>query len=171
MVTLMIVLGSGGHTAEMLALLDVIAVDLRSGHTIHFVVAKTDTHSREKALEWLSKKKICVKFHFITRAREVGQHWCSSVLTTIASFLSSMFLCRINSDILLVNGPGTCVPIVMQAFVSKCFSANRIIYIESFARVKTLSLTGKIVYPFVDRFIVQWPELIQGKAEYLGKLY
>tara|TARA_B110000093_G_C12923011_1_gene389978 strand:+ start:1049 stop:1564 length:516 start_codon:yes stop_codon:yes gene_type:complete len=171
MVTLMVVLGSGGHTAEMLTLLDVIAVDQRSVHKINFVVAKTDTHSREKALEWLSNKKICVEFHFIRRAREVGQHWCSSVLTTIASIISSMSLFRINSDILLVNGPGTCVPVVMQAFVSKCFAPNRIIYIESFARVKTLSLTGKIVYPLVDKFIVQWPELIHGKAEYLGKLY
>lgn len=171
MVTFMVVLGSGGHTAEMLTLLDVLLVDQRSEHKIHFVVAKTDTHSREKALGWLLTKKIPAEFHFIMRSREVGQHWCSSVLTSVASLISSMYLMRICPDILLVNGPGTCVPIVMQTFISKCFAPNRIIYIESFARVKTLSLTGKIVYPLVDRFIVQWPDLVSGKTEYIGKLY
>lgn len=37
-----------------------------------------------------------------------------------------------------------------------------LIYIESFARVKSLSLTARIVRPFVDRFITQWPD--QGRA-------
>jgi beta-1,4-N-acetylglucosaminyltransferase len=169
MVTLMVVLGSGGHTAEMLKLLSVIS--LTSEHKIHFIAAKTDTHSHEKALKWLSSKKIQAEFHFITRAREVGQHWCSSILTSAMSLISSIHLMRICPDILLANGPGTCVPIIMHAFISKCFMSNRIIYVESFARVKTLSLTGKIVYPFVDRFIVQWPDLVGGKTEYIGKLY
>jgi len=35
----------------------------------------------------------------------------------------------------------------------------KIIFIESFARVQTLSLSGKILYYFADRFLVQWPEL------------
>lgn len=47
-----------------------------------------------------------------------------------------------------------------------------IIYIESFARVESLSVTGKLLYPFVDRFLVQWPQLsnIFDKAEYKGIL-
>ena len=47
-----------------------------------------------------------------------------------------------------------------------------IIYIESFARVYNLSLTGKLLYPFVDRFLVQWPELSNRlqRAEYRGIL-
>lgn len=36
-------------------------------------------------------------------------------------------------------------------------SYTRIIYVESFARVSTLSLSGKLVRPFVDTFVVQWP--------------
>ena len=169
MVTFMVVLGSGGHTAEMLTLLG--AIDILHIDKIHFVVANTDTHSREKALKWLSKKKILFDIHFIVRAREVGQNWCSSIFTTFASFICSMYLFRINPDILLVNGPGTCLPMVIQGFISKFFVSNRIIYIESFARVNTLSLTGKIVYPFVDRFIVQWSDLARNKVEYIGKLY
>ena len=35
-----------------------------------------------------------------------------------------------------------------------------IIYIESFARVSSLSVSGCIIKFFADRFIVQWPELL-----------
>ena len=34
----------------------------------------------------------------------------------------------------------------------------QLVYIESWARVRSLSLTARLVRPFVDRFIVQWPE-------------
>jgi len=46
------------------------------------------------------------------------------------------------------------------------------IYVESFARVKSLSLSGKILYWLVDRFIVQWPGLSERykRAEYHGIL-
>ncbi|OQV08862.1 hypothetical protein CLAIMM_13076 [Cladophialophora immunda] len=51
----------------------------------------------------------------------------------------------------------------------------RTIFIESWARVKTLSLSGILLKPFVDRFLVQWPQLAenQGKArnvEFVGSL-
>lgn len=47
-----------------------------------------------------------------------------------------------------------------------------VVYVESFARVRSLSLTGKLLYPFVDRFIVQWPylEAKYPKAEFKGRL-
>lgn len=35
--------------------------------------------------------------------------------------------------------------------------APQIIYVESFARVNSLSLSGKILKNIVDEFVVQWP--------------
>ena len=35
---------------------------------------------------------------------------------------------------------------------------TKIIYVESFARTNSLSLSGKILRGFVDVFVVQWPE-------------
>lgn len=35
---------------------------------------------------------------------------------------------------------------------------TKIVYVESFARVKSLSLTGKLLRPLVDTFVVQWPD-------------
>lgn len=49
----------------------------------------------------------------------------------------------------------------------------KIIYIESFARVHSASLTGKLVYPIADLFIVQWKELLKiyPKAVYGGEIF
>ena len=38
---------------------------------------------------------------------------------------------------------------------------KKIIYIESFARVDSPSLTGKLMYKVADIFIIQWEELKQ----------
>lgn len=49
----------------------------------------------------------------------------------------------------------------------------KIIYIESFARVNNQSLTGKLVYPFADLFLVQWEPLLKfyPKAKYVGGIF
>lgn len=44
------------------------------------------------------------------------------------------------------------------------------VYIESFARVRSLSLTAKLVHLFVDSFIVQWPDSLVRGAQYRGWL-
>lgn len=70
-----------------------------------------------------------------------------------------------------MNGPGTCVPLLLAMYLHQLASFThffsmasrprprpRSIYIESFARVKTLSLTGKIMQWTVDRFVRQWDQ-------------
>lgn len=49
----------------------------------------------------------------------------------------------------------------------------KIIYIESFARINNQSLTGKLVYPFADLFLVQWESLLKfyPKAKYVGGIF
>jgi hypothetical protein len=34
------------------------------------------------------------------------------------------------------------------------------VFIESFCRVQSLSLSGLLLYPLVDEFVVQWPQLV-----------
>ena len=50
---------------------------------------------------------------------------------------------------------------------------SKIIYIESFARVNNKSLTGKLIYPFADLFIVQWKSMLKyyPKAKYTGGIF
>ena len=50
---------------------------------------------------------------------------------------------------------------------------KKIVYIESFARVDTPSLTGKLMYKIADVFIVQWEEMLQffPNATYGGGIF
>lgn len=52
-------------------------------------------------------------------------------------------------------------------------SGGKVIYIESFARVNKKSLTGRLVYPFADLFLIQWEELkkVYPKAKYIGGIF
>ncbi|KXN92466.1 UDP-N-acetylglucosamine transferase subunit ALG14 [Leucoagaricus sp. SymC.cos] len=46
----------------------------------------------------------------------------------------------------------------------------RVIYVESFARVNSLSISARLLRLLVDRFVVQWPQLLQNQkaGEYVG---
>lgn len=50
---------------------------------------------------------------------------------------------------------------------------KEIIYIESFARVNSASLTGKLMYRIADLFVVQWEEMLEifPKAVYGGSIF
>lgn len=77
-------------------------------------------------------------------------------------------------DVVVTNGPGSAV-LMMMVVVGLRFlglAETRTIYVESFARVKRLSLSGRLLYWVVDRFLVQWPSLKERwpRAEYRGVL-
>ncbi|KIX05047.1 uncharacterized protein Z518_05919 [Rhinocladiella mackenziei CBS 650.93] len=100
-------------------------------------------------------------------------------------------------DLILTNGPGTGVIVILASIILLFFGFGgpsssalsilsdrshrlhpqsgqmRSIFIESWARVKTLSLSGRLLKPFVDRFLVQWPQLVEAegkRVEYIGPL-
>jgi beta-1,4-N-acetylglucosaminyltransferase len=83
-------------------------------------------------------------------------------------------------DLIVTNGPATAVILILASLILRFFNirgANsrrkcKTIYAESFARVKTLSLSGKLLVRVVDRFLVQWEELegAGGRAEFWGVL-
>ena len=49
----------------------------------------------------------------------------------------------------------------------------KIVYVESFARVHSRSLTGRLVYPFADLFLVQWETMLKlyPKAKFVGGIF
>ncbi|XP_020290972.1 UDP-N-acetylglucosamine transferase subunit ALG14 homolog [Pseudomyrmex gracilis] len=155
----MIILGSGGHTAEMLRIVQRLNVKNYSPRV--YVHAQTDKLSSEKVrdLETGNKDYNIVDIY---RSREVRQSYFTSVWTTVLATLNSIsILWRERPELILCNGPGTCVPLCVVAFLLKalCFSQTVIVFIESFCRVKTFSLTGKILYYLADYVIVQWAYL------------
>mmetsp|Transcript_15111 Transcript_15111/g.19925 ORF Transcript_15111/g.19925 Transcript_15111/m.19925 type:complete len:224 (-) Transcript_15111:283-954(-) len=172
----MVVLGSGGHTSEMFRLIQ--NLERKRYFPLIFVVAATD-HTSEKRLRRHStstpEKLAGSQFVYIPRSREVGQSWITSVWTTIVATLSAFWVVLKNRpDLLLCNGPGTCIPVAAACmFFNICIGhKTTVVFVESFCRVKTLSLSGKLMYPLADRFVVHWPELRVKfpKSEYLGHI-
>lgn len=155
----LIVLGSGGHTSEMLHMVGQLDPKLYS--PLHFVVADTDHTSVQRLQALFPNTQYSI--HVIPRSREVGQSYLSSLGTTLyALFHAIGVTVSIRPELLLCNGPGTCVPVVMGAWMLRILGCScRFLFCESFCRVQTLSLTGKILYPVTDCFIVHWESLHQ----------
>ena len=214
---LMVVLGSGGHTSEMLYMLEDIdlasfthrAYVVSTGDSFSLIKAKEFENSKEQRIpkfspEWTALSQISTtnrnetlyanaenskdfEIHVVPRARLIYQ----SLLTTPFSAFRCLVACtqlliresksqQKYPDIIITNGPGTAAVLVGAALLLRFVNLHgankpdcmRIIYVESWARIRTLSLTGRLLLPLVDRFIVQWKELeVYGrKCEYHGPL-
>lgn len=215
---LLIVLGSGGHTAEMLSLLHGLDPSLYTHRS--YVVSSGDDFSALKAMEFegmLEAERRESKrasppvpstydISFVPRARKIHQ----SLLTTPITSLRCLFACfailyapstrqsvssnmereHINEwsekavcyrypDLVIANGPATAVLIIAASLLLRFCNLRgtrgkmRTIYVESWARVSTLSLSGRILVTggMVNRMLVQWESLAQkGQGEYKGAL-
>lgn len=155
----LVVLGSGGHTAEMLRIVQ--RLDKSHYSPRLYVYACTDVISADKVKE-IEVNNQDYSLVAIKRSREVSQSYITSIWTTIlATFNCIPLLWYEKPDIILCNGPGTCIPICIISFFLHVlnFQKTIIIFIESICRVKTFSLSGKILYSIADSIIVQWPYL------------
>merc|ERR1712241_789843 len=171
--SLLAVLGSGGHTSEMLKLVE--AFDNDTFHERTFVCAKTDVISPRKLNDL---KNHDFNTFEIPRSREVGQSWLSTIFYTFFAFLCCLsVIWKKKPRLVLINGPGTCVPIALAARLLSLFRVfkTKIVFVESICRVKTLSLSAKILMALkiLDVIIVQWPELTvtYPKTKFIGKLF
>eukprot|EP01006_Ploeotia_vitrea_P018366 TRINITY_DN49754_c0_g1_i1.p1 TRINITY_DN49754_c0_g1~~TRINITY_DN49754_c0_g1_i1.p1 ORF type:complete len:257 (-),score=49.56 TRINITY_DN49754_c0_g1_i1:84-854(-) len=171
----MVVLGSGGHTAEMMSIFD--RCDRRVYSPVVYVLAATDATSRVRVEAYEAAKGNAdnVVFHAIPRAREVHQSWLSTPLTTLwACAYCVLSVLNFRPAVILVNGPGTCIPMCFAAILLEALGvhSSKIVFVESFCRVKSLSMTGRLLYPLANRFIVQWPQLMVAypRSEYIGRL-
>ncbi|KAF9437153.1 RNA helicase [Entomortierella beljakovae] len=115
--------------------------------------------------------------HRIPRSRYVHQSMLTTPFTLAKSLLVAMPLIKrlsclskqsVNAkmkSVLLMNGPGTCFALALAVIGARMFGVPDdqtpdLVFIESFARVKTLSLAGKLLYPLCDVFLVQWPGFV-----------
>lgn len=154
----LIVLGSGGHSAQMIKLSESLGPDFE----YVYLVGLDDK---------LSARKIVIpgKIYFVNRARK---HKDNLIVTSakvlrlvIESFIAFI---RIKPDAVISAGPGMAVPI---SAICKIFG-RKVIFIEDWSRVYQKSKSGRIIYYFADLFFVQWPEMkkIYPKSIYAGRL-
>ncbi len=72
-------------------------------------------------------------------------------------------------DLIISTGAAVAVPFF---YIGKMMGAKTV-YIEVFDRIDKSTMTGRIVYPIADRFIVEWEEMkkVYPKAINLGSIF
>ena len=85
------------------------------------------------------------------------------------AFKSFKIFLREKPDVIISTGALATIPICIFAKVLK----KKIIFIESFAKVTSPTLTGKLIYKFADQFYVQWEQMKEyyPEAIYEGGIY
>lgn len=154
----LVVLGSGGHTTEMLALIKDLDAQVYS--PLIYMVATTDDTSERRVAA--AGGRLPEAIYYLPRSREVGQSYVTSVFSTLWSFLLALYwVARVRPNLLVCNGPGTCLPVAIATLVYRILGMceGNIVFVESFCRVTSFSLTGRLLYPLADMFVVHWEEL------------
>ena len=94
----------------------------------------------------------------------------SYIFVFIVNIIKSIYLYfKIKPKYIVTTGTHTAVPI---CYISKLFG-TKIIFIETFANRNTKTLSGKMVYPIANLFIVQWEDMLKlyPKAVYGGSIF
>ena len=156
----LVVMGEGGHTKQCLRLIDLLGTsDYRYSYVVVAEDQVTQAKIRTPGAVYRVARPGSTKSHLLVRLAKLPL--CS--LQSCAAVLST------RPDAVLSAGPGVAVP---ASVFAKLLGA-RIIYIESFSRVRRLSLTGRLLRPLADLFFIQWEELRPAapRAVYAGRLY
>ena len=151
-IKLCFVCSSGGHYAEI-SKLKLLAKEYES----FLVTEKTDKFEAD----------FCKKNYFI---KNINRQEKFFVFRFIMLFLKEFFIFLKEKPTHVVTTGALCAfPFIK---IAKMFR-KKVIYIESYARVYDLSLTGKKIYKSADLFFVQWPELakLYNKAIYVGSFF
>ena len=97
-------------------------------------------------------------------------HLLTYIFKFIYNIIKSLLLfIKIRPKVIVTTGTHTAVP---MCYIGKLFF-RKIIYIETFANSKTKTLSGRLVYPIADTFIVQWESMLElyPNAIYGGWIY
>ena len=153
-----ILTSSGGHLTEAMSIIEAF-----EGYNRFLIVHDLPTLTGIQINEVRRIYKLRVIMGY-TSLMAVFLTACVNVLEIIRIFWIE------RPSVLFSTGAEIAIP---AFYVGKILFRTRLIYLETLTRVKELSLTGKVLYPVVDLFLVQWPELLKKagpKAVYGGRL-
>ena len=147
---------TGGHLNELMQLKSIF-----NNYDYHIITEKTKSNislidKYPKKVSFLvygtKDKKMVYPFKFIYNC-----------------FKSFALYIKIRPKYIVTTGTHTAVPI---CYFGKIFR-SKIIFIETFANSESKTLSGKIVYPIANLFIVQWESMLKlyPKAVFGGWIY
>ena len=140
---------AGGHLTQLLKLIPLCTgVDRICVTTSRIVAKKLSGHGRTYIIAE------CNRQHPI---RAIG-----------SLFQAVRIVFKERPDVVISTGAE---PAFLICITSRLFG-GRIVWIDSIANVRRLSLSGKLIRPFADLFLAQWPDLADGEKniEYTGAL-
>lgn len=144
----------GGHLTQLLELKNIF-----NEYDYVLVTEKTDVTIDMKnkyRMEYLKygSRKFLLKYLFI---------FTFNILKSIYLFF------KYRPNVIVTTGTHTAVPMCYLGWIFR----KKVIYIESFAKRTSPTLTGRLVYPITTTFVVQWESMLQfyPKAQYWGSIY
>ena len=96
--------------------------------------------------------------------------WFRYIFICIYNFFKTIYLfIKYRPKVIVTTGTHTAV---LMCYIGWIFR-RKIIFIESFAKRTSTTLSGKIVYPIATTFVVQWETMLKfyPKAKYFGGIY
>ena len=143
---------SGGHL-EQIMMLKPLMKKYES-----FVVTERTNYS-------VSDKDI--PFYYLN---QVNRKELACAFFMLINFFKSMnIFLREKPDMVISTGALATIPICL---ISKLFR-KKVIFIESFAKINSPTMTGKLMYKIADQFYVQWESMkdVYPNAIYKGGIY
>lgn len=124
------------------------------GHLTHLIQLKEWWKDKERF--WVTFEKEDSK----SILKDEKKYWCyfptnRNIKNLIKNtFLSIKILLKEKPDLIVSTGAAPAIPFF---YIGKLFGA-KVVYIEVYDRIEKPTITGKVVYPISDLFILQWEE-------------
>ena len=139
---LLFISSTGGHLSEMMQLKKMF-----KHYDYNIITEKTKSNIS-------LKNKYKDRINFLVYGTK--DHMLTYPFKLLYNCFKSLYLyLKIHPDYIITTGAHTAGPMCL---IGKIFG-SKIIYIETFANINTKTITGRLLYPVADRFIVQWPSM------------
>lgn len=143
---------SGGHLEQLMML-----KPLMEKYPSVIVTEKTD----------YSAGKFSVKTYYLLQINRKEKLFLPKLI--VNTFKSLRVLIIERPKVMITTGVLSIIPL---ALLMKLFG-GKLIYMESFAKVTSKTLSGNLLYKYADQFYVQWEEMLRlyPNAIYKGGIY
>lgn len=139
------------------------------GHLTHLIQLKE---------WWKDKERFWVTFDkedSRSILKDERKYWCyfptnRNIKNLVKNtFLAIRILRKERPDLIISTGAAPAIPFF---YLGKLFG-SKVVYIEVYDRIDKPTITGKVVYPISDLFVVQWEEQkkFYPKGQLLGGLF
>ena len=144
----------GGHLTQLLELKKIF-----NNYDYVLVTEKTDVTKEMK-----NKYKMA---YLVYGSRE---YLFSYIFKFSYNILKSFYLfIKYRPQVIVTTGAHTAVP---MCYIARLFR-RKVIFIESYAKRTSPTLSGRLVYPIATTFVVQWETMLKfyPKAKFFGGIY